>query len=169
MGNCAMDIHYVNPFIKGIKGVFSTMLDTDVTIGKPMAETNDDQIADTSAVVGITGDAVGVVVMGFPMKTAVNVASAFAGVEMSMDHEDFTDALGELVNMVTGLAKSKLEGLNCSISLPGVIIGREHIVSRSKVTPRLTLPCDSKLGRFCVEVGLAVTKPEARILLCEVT
>ncbi len=164
-----MDVRYINPFIEGIKNVFSTMLETDIIISKPFVKTDDDPSADVSAVIGISGDAIGVVAMCFPMKSAVNTASKFAGVEMTQDHEDFTDALGELANMVTGQAKSKLDGLHCSISLPSVIIGRGHIVSQSRSTPRLALPCDSTLGRFHVEVGLTVAKKNAKAPLCEVT
>jgi chemotaxis protein CheX len=92
------------------------------------------------------------------MATANKVASKFAGVEMTQAHPDFSDALGELANMVAGQAKSKFEGISATISLPSVVIGRDHVVSQSRHAPRLALPCDSVLGRFCVEVAMVVVE-----------
>ena len=157
-----MDARYINPFIAAVKHVFKTMLATEVTIGKPrIFQANQEPGADVSAVIGFSGDAIGCVELGFPMSTANNTASKFAGTDMAKDHEDFADALGELANMVAGQAKAKLEGLRISISLPSVIIGNDHIVSQSRQKPRLSLPCESPLGNFCVEVAMVVEKRSA--------
>jgi chemotaxis protein CheX len=153
-----MDVRFVNPFISSVRNVFKTMLATEVSVSKPVIKDRDEGFADVSAVIGLSGDATGCVVLSFPMQTAVSVASKFAGVEMTATHEDFSDALGELANMVAGHAKANLEGLNMNISLPTVIVGREHVVSQSKLAPRLALPCDSSLGRFCVEVVMVTGK-----------
>lgn len=153
-----MDVRLINPFIASVKDVFKTMLGTDIMVSKPILKQADESSADVSAVIGLSGDAVGSVVLSFPMLTATRTASKFSGVDMGPRHEDFADALGELANMVAGAAKAKLSGLAVSVSLPNVILGREHMVASSKTTPRLALPCDSALGRFSVEVALAVKK-----------
>lgn len=151
-----MDVRLINPFVASVKDVFKTMLSTDVLISKPILKAGNESNADVSAVIGLSGDAVGSVVLSFPMLTATRTASKFSGVDMGQRHENFADALGELANMVAGAAKAKLDGLSVSISLPNVIVGREHVVAVSRTTPRLSLPCDSSLGRFCVEVALTV-------------
>ncbi len=157
-----MDVRFINPFIASTKTVFKTMVATDIVIGRPyVIQANEEQTADVSAVIGMSGDAVGCVVLSLPMQTACNAAGKFAGVEMHGDHPDFSDALGELANMVAGQAKARFEGLNVSISLPSVIIGRQHVVSQSKAKPRLALPCSSELGNFTVEVALVVEKAAA--------
>lgn len=150
-----MDVRYINPFIESVRHLFKTMLQADLMISKPML-VDGDMRADASAVIGFSGDVVGSVVLCFPLPTAVKAASAFAGMEINQDHEDFADALGELANIVAGQAKSKLDGFNVSISLPNVIIGREHAVLQSKQRPRLAIPCDSMLGRFTVEVAMVI-------------
>ncbi len=156
-----MDVRFINPFVASVKNVFKTMIATDVQLGKPVViKANAEQAADVSAVIGLSGDAVGCVVLSLPMKTATSVSSKFAGVEMDEHHPDFTDALGELANMVAGDAKVRFEGLNCNISLPSVIIGQHHIVSQSKQRPRLSLPCESTLGNFTVEVALVVVEKQ---------
>jgi len=153
-----MDVRLINPFVSSVREVFKTMLKTDIIVSKPILKAINENNADVSAIIGLSGDAVGSVVLSFPMLTATRAASKFSGVDMGHRHEDFADALGELANMVAGSAKAKLDGLSVNVSLPNVIVGREHIVAPSKTTPRLALPCDSSLGRFCVEVALTVKK-----------
>lgn len=158
-----MDVRFINPFIASTKTVFKTMVATDIAIGKPLIiKANEEQHADVSAVIGMSGDAVGCVVLSLPMETACNLASKFAGVPLTQAHPDFGDALGELANMVAGQAKAKFEGLNVSISLPSVIVGDNHVVSQSRAKPRLALPCQCDLGGFTVEVVLVADKGAAR-------
>ena len=156
-----MDVRFINPFIQSVKNVFSTMLATDLLVNRPFVKVDDRLTSDVSAVIGLSGDAVGCVALCFPMETAAKVAGQFAGIEMSKEHEDFADALGELANMVAGGAKAKLDGFTLRISLPNVVVGRNHVISHSSQTPRLVLPCDAPLGRFSVEVVLLAEKATA--------
>jgi chemotaxis protein CheX len=94
------------------------------------------------------------VVVHFSFQTASKIATAFAGTEITPDHPDFADALGELANMIAGGAKSQFEGLRISISLPNVFVGSKHNVSASKSTPRILIPCETEAGTFQVEVGM---------------
>ncbi len=158
-----MDVRFINPFIAAVKNVFNTMVATQITVGKPyVINASQEPVADVSAVIGLSGDVVGCVVLSLPMQSAVNAASKFAGMELVPENPDFADALGELANMVAGQAKSNFTGFNVSISLPSVIIGREHVVSQSRAKPRLALPCESALGPFHVEVVMVVNKPSAK-------
>jgi chemotaxis protein CheX len=87
------------------------------------------------------------------------VASVFAGVDIGEGHPDFADAIGELANMVAGNAKKDLHGMKLGISLPSVVLGKEHVISQSRTAPRLVIPCDVDYGRFFVEVAMRVEKP----------
>ena len=149
-----MDVRFINPFIEAIQKVFKTMLSVDTIIGKPFLKENDCQDTEVSALIGLSGDAVGSIVLCFPQSTAIGIASGLAGEKLTVDHPDFGDALGEMVNMVAGQAKSKFEGLSCSISLPQVLSGSELKVLRSSQETTLVLPCDSTLGKFRVEVTM---------------
>lgn len=149
-----MDVRYINPFVSSICNTFETMCHLPVTVGKPERKTNREPRADVSSVIGFSGGAAGSVVMDFSFDVASKLASAFAGTEMNQDHPDFADALGELANMVAGGAKSKFEGLNISISLPNVIVGKNHNVSVSRNAPRIVIPCTTSVGTFHVEIGM---------------
>lgn len=151
-----MDVRYINPFIAAVRDVFKTMLQTEVIVGKPFLKKDARVGGDASAIIGFSGDAAGSVVLCFPLVTGVKAASTFAGSEVSASSDDFGDALGELANMVAGQAKSQLEGLSIKISLPSVIVGDNHAVSKSRLKPTLVLPCDTVLGRFAVEVSMVI-------------
>jgi len=153
-----MDVRYINPFVASICNVFETMVGMPVTVGKPVLKHEVTAPTDVSGVIGFSGDATGSVVLGFSFDTAAKVATAFAGMDITPEHPDFADAVGEIANMVAGGAKSKFEGLKVNISLPNVITGSDHNVCPSKTTPRIVLPCDITAGSFCVEIGMIVEK-----------
>ena len=79
------------------------------------------------------------------------------GTEMSSDHEDFADAVGELVNMVSGGAKAQFEGKEVSISCPSVVIGAKHAVYSPKDMVKIVIPFTTDCGEFAVEVAFKVS------------
>ena len=155
-----MDVRLINPFIVATQHVFKTTIMVDTVIGKPFLKDGDGPDTEVSALIGLSGDAVGSVVLCFPKATAIRIASALAGEELDADHPDFADALGEMVNMIAGQAKAQFDGLRCTISIPKVLSGTDLKVHRSRHEVTLVLPCDSTLGHFRVEVTLR-SKDEA--------
>ncbi len=153
-----MDVKYINPFMGAIKNVMQTMLNLDVDFGKPHLRHDEDVSHDVSGIIGLSGDAVGAVIISFPRTSAMKIASIFACTSFTDTDEDFADAIGELANMIAGNAKKDLEGLNVSISIPSVIIGHGHEVKATRAVPRLIIPCSTPAGSFVVEVGLKVIK-----------
>lgn len=156
-----MDVRFINPFVSAITNVFETMVNTKVRVGKPKLKQADIISAEVSGVIGLSGDVQGCVVLSFPGNVASKVASTFAGTELNVNHPDFTDAVGELANMVAGNAKKDFPGCSVSISLPSVIIGPGHRVSQSKASPFLVIPCETDFGPFNVEVALITNKVPA--------
>jgi len=156
-----MDVRYINPFVKSIANTFQTMCGLSINVEKPQLKSGDDPSSDVSGVIGFSGDAAGSVALLFNYDVASKIASAFAGTEINEDHDDFSDAIGELANMVAGGAKAQFEGLNISISLPNVIRGKNHNLSGSKSAPRLIIPCNTDMGTFYMEIGMVLTKSVA--------
>lgn len=155
-----MDAKYINPFISSIQNVLQTMCSTEVRIGKPFLKTSCEMTADVSGVIGFSGDATGSIVLEMSFDLASKLATAFAGIEITPEHEDFADAIGELCNMVAGSSKKEFgEGFNISISLPNVITGKDHAVAVSRSTKHIVIPCETDLGLFHVVVGMVLGKP----------
>jgi chemotaxis protein CheX len=155
-----MDVRYINAFVRSISNTYETMCQLPVSIGKPQIKANEGPGTDVSGVIGFSGDAAGCVVLHFSFDVASKLATRFAGIDITPEHPDFADAIGELANMVAGGAKAQFDGLNISISLPNVIVGENHSVSASKVAPRIVIPCDTEVGQFHVEIGMEIGKPK---------
>ncbi len=159
-----MDVRYINPFIGSIRDVFKTMAEVEVQVLKPTIELKGKR-ADVSGVIGFSGEVVGACVLCFPSDVACKLASAFAGEEMSVEHPDFTDAIGELTNMVAGNAKSQFSGLSVDISLPTVVIGKQHDITVTGVpsdVQRLIIPCQTDFGTFHLEAAMVVPAEAGR-------
>lgn len=149
-----MDMRFIEPFVASLQNVFTCMLGTPAQLGKPFLKGAMTQQVDVVAIISLSGDVIGSTVLGFPKQTALAIASQFAGEEMGMDHPDLPDALGELMNMVTGSAKSNLKGITASISLPRVVAGSNVKVGGPKALPFVVLPFKSELGYFYLELAV---------------
>jgi chemotaxis protein CheX len=149
-----MDVRLINPFVQSVKRVFETMVHVKLAIGKPYLKGANGPASDVSGIIGFSGDAAGCVVISFTTEVACRAASSFAGVPIDQNHADFADAIGELANMVAGNAKKEFTDLNIKISLPSVVIGEQFVVSNSRTTPRIVIPCSCELGEINVEVGM---------------
>jgi len=149
-----VDSQFIIPFIDSVTNVFETMLQLEIKVGTPSIKPAESTSHDVSGIIGMSGDVEGTVVLGFPTATAERAVSVFTGMEMDATHEDFADAIGELVNMVSGGAKSKFTNRKVNITCPSVIIGQHHTVSARKdiVTIRIPISCD--LGEFGVDVSI---------------
>ena len=149
-----MDQSYIIPFVKSVQNVFETMLQLPVQIGQPELKQPGDSGHDVSAIIGMSGDVEGSVVLSFPTATAERIVALFTGTEFAADHEDFADAVGELVNMVSGGAKAQFEGKEVTISCPSVVVGQSHQVYGRKDVIAICIPCESDCGEFNVEVSI---------------
>ena len=156
-----MKAEYINPFITAVDNAFRTMLNCEVKRGELTLKTTHEPGFDISGVIGLSGKAVGTVVLSLSEDVALKAASVMLMIEATEIDDDVVDAIGELANMVAGAAKSELEEYELSVSLPNVITGRGHEIRfPSNVTP-ICVPFESPWGPLTLEVGLD-TSPGAR-------
>lgn len=148
-----MDASYIKPFIESTKAVFSTMLAVEVSFGKPHVMDGLPRF-DVSGIIGMSGDVIGSVVLSLPTDVAKKFVAKFTGTPVEESSEDFADAIGELVNMISGGAKAKFAGKSVSISCPSVVIGAGHTVTRPSNTPCVSIPCRTPLGDFSIDISI---------------
>ncbi len=139
------------PFAQSVRKVLSTMASIEVTIGRPHVKTTPAPEYDYSGIIGFSGKIIGTVVVSFRKETAIKLVEAFASEPVSPESPDFADAIGELTNMIAGAAKPHLGG-EASITVPSVIMGKGHTVSRPNDIPCLVVPCSTAVGEFAVEL-----------------
>jgi chemotaxis protein CheX len=157
-----MRADYINPFIKSLNRVFQTMLGCEVRRGQPYLKVNSSSEHAISGVIGLSGRAVGTVVLSLSGEVAIRAASTMHSCELAKIDADVCDAIGELTNMVAGAAKAELEEYRLSVSLPNIVTGKDHEVRfPSNVTP-LCVPFETAWGPLLLEVGLEeVCEPAA--------
>lgn len=157
-----MRAEYINPFIASLNNTFRTMLNCETRRGAICLRSQDDTRHEVSGVIGLSGRAVGTVVLSLSKEVALAAASTLLMVDADSINDDVLDAVGELTNMVAGRAKSTLEQYELAVSLPNVITGRDHEVHfPSNVTP-ICVPFETDWGSLTLEVGLtAVREPIA--------
>jgi chemotaxis protein CheX len=150
-----MKVEYINPFIASLNNAFQTMLGCAVHRGPLSLKDGNSPKYEISGIIGLSGMAIGTVVLSLSEAVALKAASVMLMSETTHIDADVVDAVGELTNMVAGRAKGDLEEYQLSVSLPNVITGRDHNVRfPSNVTP-ICVPFDTAWGPLALEVGFA--------------
>jgi chemotaxis protein CheX len=150
-----MKAEYINPFLGSTISTFKTMLGCALTRGTPYVKNSSQPEHEVSGVISLSGKAQGTVVVGLGREAALRATEAMLQERPPEINGDVVDAIGELANIIAGQAKSQLEHLDLSVSLPSVITGKGHCIQfPTKVTP-ICIPFDSDWGLITVEVGLS--------------
>ena len=119
---------YVSPFVNATLNTFKAFVGFELIAGNPYFEGRElgfDQ--DISAVIGLSGDIRGAVVISMKKGFAIKVADTLVGTAHTEMDDDIVDAVGEIVNIIAGNMKREAPGgARIVISLPTVIKGKEH-------------------------------------------
>ncbi len=153
-----MDVSFVNPFITATVETFKTMLNCELKMQKPVLKMEALHQYDVSGVIALTGQAQGIIALSFPKVLALKYVSIMLGTEIKIVGDDLTDAIGELANIVAGYAKQYLTEFKLTISLPNVVIGKNHRIAVPKGVPTMVVPFSSTHGEFAMEVALKTAK-----------
>ena len=148
-----MDVRYVNPFILSTIETFNIMLKLKVTPGKPQLKMDPFPTHDIS-VLSEYQETLLVYSISYPRIVALKTVSRFLDAEFKIFDYAVTDAIGEITNIIAGSAKKDLGGLNVQISLPNVVIGRNHRLVGPKNAQNILVPLQSELGSMYLEVSL---------------
>jgi chemotaxis protein CheX len=145
----------INPIVTSTVTVFRTMAGCELRCGKPYLVGDKQGAHEISGVIGLSGKALGTVVLSLGGPVALRVTEAMLNELPAEIDSDVVDAVGELTNMIAGSAKAQLEHLQMSLSLPNVIVGHDHqIAFPGDVTP-IGVPFDCPWGPVCVQFGLS--------------
>ncbi len=155
-----MDASMITPFVNAIQNVFSTMFQLPVEIGEPRLKADRKATHDVSGIIGVSGEMVGTIVLSMPSEAASSIVTLFTGMEFDPDSPDFADAVGELVNMISGNAKADFQRKGVSISCPSVVIGEGHMIAVQSGTPCVLIPCSTDCGEVVLEVALREAEAE---------
>jgi chemotaxis protein CheX len=122
---------YIQPFIDVSVNVFKEFVGCDLVAERPYFE-NKDAVNewDISAVIGLTGEARGAVVISMKTELAAKLTEILTQTPHTGLDEEVVDAIGEIVNIIAGNVKRWLEeAFRLVISLPTIVKGREHTIN----------------------------------------
>ncbi len=147
-------VEYLNPFIASIIHVFDTMMRVKIVRQTPFLGKNCVPENEVSGIIGLTGRARGVAVVSLGRETAIRCAERLLGERPCSVNAEVRDTVGELANIVAGGAKAQMQQLELSVSLPTIIVGRNHLIDfPARLTP-VCIPFQCDWGPVSLQVGL---------------
>jgi chemotaxis protein CheX len=148
-----MRAEYINPFLSSTSSVFSQMLGVEVSRMPPFLRQEHSPQFDVTGIIGLTGKTTGTVALSLTKEMATAVTEKLLGEPAKEVNATVVDAIGELTNMIAGAAKAQLEEMELSLGLPTVITGKSTCIQFPSTAVPISIPFDSSLGTFVVEVG----------------
>jgi chemotaxis protein CheX len=122
---------YIQPFIDVSIKVFKEFVGCNLVAERPHFSDPVKASAewDISAVIGLTGEARGAVVISMKKSLAIKFTDILTGTAHTDMDGEVIDAIGEIVNIIAGNAKQGLESaFRLVISLPTIVKGNEHSI-----------------------------------------
>ncbi len=152
-----INVEYINPFVESTRNVFTSMCRMEVERKRLFLKDDYRMFGDISGVMGLSGEASGSVVISLPTRLACVAVGRMIGQEPAADlDEDVSDAVGEIINMISGQAKAMLakSAYRFTISLPSVVSGAGHEITHKKGTPNIVLMFEADGQPFAIQVCL---------------
>jgi chemotaxis protein CheX len=117
---------YIQPFVDVCENVFKEFIGSELVAERPhFADKNDAHDWDVSAIIGLTGEARGAVVISMKQDLAFKLTGILTGNEHKTLDDEVVDAIGEIINIIAGNAKRGLEeSFRLVISLPTIVRAR---------------------------------------------
>jgi chemotaxis protein CheX len=150
-----MRVEYINPFVEAAFNILREVLNAEISRGELYLKSASQPVLGVAAIVGLAGDVEGRVLFDMSRSTAIAIASAMNGEELS-DLDDLGKAtITELANMITAQAVTKLHDLGFKFDLtpPAIFTGDNMEVTDTEVEA-LIVPVNLEQGK--IEINVAV-------------
>lgn len=159
-----MDVKFINPFLVATQEVLMNMAGLEVMTSKPSVKRGEMALGDVSGVIGVTGDAIGSLAISFSTAAICEIAGRILGELCQVLNENALDCVGELTNMICGVARTKMEkeGLRVFATIPSVVFGSAHTVKHLLNGPSIVIPFTTITGGFVLDICVRGAKSKAR-------
>lgn len=150
-----MNVRFVNPFVIAACEVLQQEVAAEVKRGDIRLEKASYTLDEVTALIGLTGQIEGAVLLGLSIDTALALVSQILGQKFMAFDDLAQSGIGELSNVITGRACGLLEkaGYSCQISPPTLIIGAGVRISTLAIQ-RLVIPLHTQYGDITVHLAL---------------
>src|SRR5881296_4693296 len=150
-----MKMELIQPFINAADAVLAEGLQCSTTVGSLSMEEEAYRRKGVAALIWVSGDIEGRVILDLDTQTAVRVASCFAGAELPESDELVRETVCELANQVTGNAISVLndQGFHFRVHPPVLHIS-EHGPQSTEDTEALVICFETARGSVFMNIAL---------------
>jgi chemotaxis protein CheX len=157
-----MDVKFINPFLQGTIEVLKKMAFVEPRPGKPYLKEDSIAGGDVSGIIGITGDAIGSLAISFSEACICDICGRMLGESYTEANRDVFDAVGEITNMISGVARTYMEkeGMTVYAAIPSVVYGKNHTINHVLNSPSIVIPFSTDQGVFVVDVCIKETAAE---------
>jgi chemotaxis protein CheX len=154
---------FINPFLQAASEVLEAELGSVPergTIGLQRSAYTSDEV---TAVVAVTGDVAGMVLLSMAQVTARALVSKMMGQEFPELDALAQSGIAEIANVITGRAASLLAeaGFPSDLAPPMLLVGLNTMISTLDVQ-RLIIPLQTEFGKIEIQVALKLTGAAAR-------
>ncbi len=162
-----MEAQFINPVIKSVLNVLTTMAHVEPSTGTPIRKKPDDyakgknitglmtMVGKKEVIANIGKRISASVALTFSESAILHITKKMMPMEISKIDGIVIDLAGEIANMVLGSAKTELEenGYIFQMSLPTIIVGNDYLIAHKIKSGIITIPFSMPEGNFYVEVG----------------
>jgi chemotaxis protein CheX len=150
-----MDLKYVDSFLTAVVTTFDTMLGCKLDPQEAFIKRDLQPEHEVNGIIGLSSaKAKGSVVLSLSHEAALSATGAMLGQRPADVNGDVIDAVGELTNIIAGVAKAKLEHLALNVSLPTTIVGKQHLMGFPHKAVPVCIPYGCPWGNVALEVAL---------------
>lgn len=156
-----LDVQMINPFLEATLMTLEQQANTKCEAQKPQLINLDDKSrSDDIAIAGVislsTDQFSGSITLAFPETVFLKIYESMCGEAVEKINEEIEDAAGELLNIIYGSAKTKLNeqcDYKLSSALPTILSGEKIKIRQTTYQKVIVLPFKTSFGLFRVEIS----------------
>ncbi len=149
----------LDPFVSATRHTLKEMAGAEVGIHSIYRKQGYRIFGDYSALVSLTADTEGTLVLSFPKETSHEIGRRLlAALQTEVTEELVQSCLGELCNIIVGQAKGQLADTHYrfSMSTPTVVSGKNHEIRYKPGLPCLVASFTGEVGDFALQLCMAL-------------
>lgn len=153
-----MKAKILNPFLDSAISIIKEVSEISPKRGTLELKKNTVYLKGIAAIVGITGDLSGRMLIDFEIPTALKIASLMNMMEFTEINDMVRSTIQELANMISGRAITKLNnsGFSLDITPPTICEGKDTIITNSNLSV-ISIPFTSEIGDFYINLAVIET------------
>ena len=158
-----VDTKYLNPFFTSAYDVLEEMSGESVARGNlRLHKSPECKSHGFAVIIGITGQVEGRVILDMSPPTAIKFAEIMNMEEIGELDDLVKSSMGEVGNMISGRAVSKLQnlGYDFRITPPTLFEGNDMVVSTPASLPVIVVPLALPFGEILINLALTEAMPE---------